>query len=700
MTDCHNNSDAEGFPDLLERFGHELENGVVNSAEEFLKQLDCELEMRFVAALVQSEVAFRNRNGEEVSVEDYFVTFDGLSEYVAEQTVTKEVLHETTAAVTEIVDLPDDDVKTRRLVEAGDKLDDFELIAELGKGSFATVFLARQISMQRMVALKVSDDHGMEAQTLAQLDHPNIVRVYDQRRESSYNLQLLYMQYLEGGTLLDVLRKVLNLPKEQLDGKLFVKCIDEAIIERGASPNYESVTRKNFESSTWEKTICRIGYQLARALQYAHEKGVLHRDIKPANVLVASDCSVKLADFNISAADTVIGESKFGGSLAYMAPEQIRAFNKDDEFDSAQLNAKCDIYSLGVMLYQLLMRELPFYALTKSRSTDGLSNMVSERENSIERIKTGLRSTSPLLRSALIRCLQPNLLDRPSSASDLANQLKVGLDSEAENFLFPAVRNWTIVFQKHFYAVCIVVNLLFNALAAMFVYNFNLGDSVPDAGKTSFTYIMYVVNGIVFPLAIATFVYLTWMVPKALRLCGNQKPGEVEDMDTAMNRTLSAGHIQAVICGSLWLIAGLIYPVALSLFGIGLKASDWIDFVASHSLAGISITALTFFATTYLALRIWLPVLIQGSYTDQIISRVTDGLDSLINKIPIYQFLAVSVPLLAMALLVIFGELMTRSKFPLQVISVFGLLTIPIVMFGGNRIRSICERLLVVFRNN
>ena len=67
-------------------------------------------------------------------------------------------------------------------VEVGEKLDDFDLLARLGKGAFATVFLARQRSMQRLVALKVSSDRGAEPQTLAQLDHANIVRVYDQRQ--------------------------------------------------------------------------------------------------------------------------------------------------------------------------------------------------------------------------------------------------------------------------------------------------------------------------------------------------------------------------------------------------------------------------------------------------------------------------------------------------------------------------------------
>ena len=86
-------------------------------------------------------------------------------------------------------------------IHPGDRIDDFELIARLGEGAFAHVFLARQISMQRLVAVKISADHGMEPQTLAQLDHDHIVRVYDQRTVADSGLRLLYMQYVAGGTL-------------------------------------------------------------------------------------------------------------------------------------------------------------------------------------------------------------------------------------------------------------------------------------------------------------------------------------------------------------------------------------------------------------------------------------------------------------------------------------------------------------------
>src|SRR5271155_5065425 len=100
-------------------------------------------------------------------------------------------------------------------IAVGDQIDDFDLLAELGSGAFAKVFLARQRSMQRLVALKGSCDQSTEPQTLAQLDHDYIVRVYDQRLLPERRLRLLYMQYVSGGTLQAVIYRVRQTPPEK-----------------------------------------------------------------------------------------------------------------------------------------------------------------------------------------------------------------------------------------------------------------------------------------------------------------------------------------------------------------------------------------------------------------------------------------------------------------------------------------------------
>ncbi len=121
-------------------------------------------------------------------------------------------------------------------IAPGDKLDDFDLVALLGEGQFAKVFLARQRSMQRLVALKVSGARGAEAETLAQLDHPNIVRVYDRRSLPDRDLHFVYMAYLPGGTLLDLLERVRKISQPERCGKTLLHAVDAALERRGEFP--------------------------------------------------------------------------------------------------------------------------------------------------------------------------------------------------------------------------------------------------------------------------------------------------------------------------------------------------------------------------------------------------------------------------------------------------------------------------------
>ncbi|HEV3143228.1 MAG TPA: protein kinase, partial [Gemmataceae bacterium] len=231
--------------------------------------------------LIFEEFRIRKQVGEVVYPEEYFGRFpehaNELRRLLGLNAITQSTLARGSRAY--------------QLLQPGGSIDDFDLLAQVGEGAFARVFLARQRSMQRLLALKVSADRGVEAQTLAQLDHPHIVRVFDQRVLPAEGLRLLYMQYLPGGSLQDVLKKVRETPMEKRSGKLLVAVADEALAKRGETPPLDAPLRKLLSGLTWPETICWLGARLAEALDYAHRQGILHRDIKPANVLLGADNS-------------------------------------------------------------------------------------------------------------------------------------------------------------------------------------------------------------------------------------------------------------------------------------------------------------------------------------------------------------------------------------------------------------------------
>lgn len=202
--------------------------------------------------------------------------------------------------------------------EIADRFPQFEITECLGRGGMGVVYKARQKSLDRWVALKIlapervgqekfAERFAREAQTLARLNHPNIVGVFDYGETGG--LYYFVMEFVDGVNLRDLLR----------EGRL------EA------------------------KQALAIVPPICDALQYAHEKGIVHRDIKPENLLLDREGRVKIADFGIAA--LVGAEGEPAGTPPYMAPEQTDARREVDH--------RADIYALGVVLYEMLTGERP-----------------------------------------------------------------------------------------------------------------------------------------------------------------------------------------------------------------------------------------------------------------------------------------------------------------------------------------------------
>ena len=165
--------------------------------KQFLDQQSAQPALEVLAQLVLIEIRCRNQSGESITFSDYYESYPLLKglDYATIQNDSLAGSTQQTFAPSTIVPQSKAHFAKHEL-SAGEIIDDFELLANLGRGAFATVFLARQTSMQRLVALKVSRNLGSEPQTLAQMDHPNIVRVYDQRPAKQQDVHLLYMEYI------------------------------------------------------------------------------------------------------------------------------------------------------------------------------------------------------------------------------------------------------------------------------------------------------------------------------------------------------------------------------------------------------------------------------------------------------------------------------------------------------------------------
>jgi serine/threonine-protein kinase len=266
----------------------------------------------------------------------------------------------------------------------------YRVDTRLGTGGMAIVYCGTDLLLRRRVAIKVlreqfsSDEDfikrfSYEAQAVARLSHPNIVNVYDFGREG--DAYFIVMELVEGETLAAMLR-------------------DEQRIPESVAIDYAT--------------------QIAAGLAFAHRQGLLHRDVKPANILITRDDVVKLGDFGIAraVAENAIGVTQPGmvmGSVAYVSPEQAQG---------RELDARSDLYSLGVVLYQMVTGRIPFNAETPVAVA---LKHVGEPAPALD----AASGVSPALASIVATLLQKDPAARFASATELGRALRQAREQPA-----------------------------------------------------------------------------------------------------------------------------------------------------------------------------------------------------------------------------------------------------------------------------
>lgn len=638
--------------------------------------------------LVYEEFHVRKRAGERVTPEDYCDRFPHQAE---------ELGRLFGLAVSQSTALrgggPWEDL------HAGDHVDDFDLLAPLGKGAFGCVFLARQRSLGRLVALKVSADRGAEPQTLAQLDHPHIVRVFDQRVLPERGLRLLYMPCIAGGTIRDVIASVRQMPVRQRSGRTLLQAVDATMERRGECPPAQSADRVRLAALSWPDVVCWLGLRLADALDHAARGGVLHRDVKPANVLLTAEGSPKLADFNVSYSSKLEGAGPaafFGGSLPYMSPEHLEAFNPVHPRDPASVDGRSDLYSLAVTLWELLTGCRPFPDEPLSPNwPDTLEKMGQRRSAGTEALRGQLGADCPAeLARILLTCLAADPQKRIQTGYELRQQFALCLQPRAQVLLNPSLSGWRWAV-GHFPTLFVLLAAVWpNLLGAYLNFFYNRSEIVghlQDA-ETVFWNVLLAINGTAFPLGMALLALLVRPVAQGLRQLQTGRPLAAPRLRSLRQRCLELGEWAAAISLGAWLLAGLAYPVAMGLAGVRVPLDLSTHFMASLALCGLIAAVGPFFGVTFLCVRFLYPALVRATAADAEDIRGLFQLNRLMRR---YVLLAAAMPMLAVITLVLIDS---QSRFGLGMLSAVGLMGFALAFWHYRMIQADLQALVNALR--
>ena len=495
---------------------------------------------------------------------------------------------------------------------------------------------------------------------MATLEHRHIVQVYSESVLRETNLRLLCMQFVPGVTLETIIDHVRDLQNVRLDGEILLKVVDAAsrgpaLLDPNAIRDREQLSR-----SDAIETVCFLGMRLAEALAYAHRRGVLHRDIKPANVLVDQYGHPRLADFSLSARtatdDGEARESLFGGTLNYMAPEHLRAFAR--QIEQEEVTALADIYSLGLVLFELLTLDVPG-AMRGSELKPALlvQRLLERRLEPPPSIRDRLPDASPALDRTLRRCLDPEPSRRFPSGESLAEALRGCLQlRQAEKSLPPiaGLTRWC----EHWPVFSIVLLALAPHIAGSVInisYNsWIIATLLSDDQCAVFGNLVIVYNLIIYPLCI--WGLITKILRPAIR-CRRvlQSPAleKTVPLDKAREQALQWPRWGAFFACLGWFPGAIFFPLGLQLFAGNVSAVAAAHLVASIVLSGLIAITYSVVGLQLVAVRVYYPLL--WGHAEHFRATAQRELEPTRRWLQTLQKLAGVIPLVGATLLVLIG---------------------------------------------
>jgi serine/threonine protein kinase len=598
--------------------------------------------------LVLEEVQLRRATGDKPRWDDYRQRFPDLADTIGKWLAGGDTAF--SGATGKVPELP-----------VGVVVDDFHVLKQLGQGAFARVYLAKQESMQRLVALKATSRGSEEPQALSQLDHPNIVRVYDQREINQPPTILLYMQYLAGGTLADCIKRARQSTDSAWDGRQILESIDQNLLGASQSVPEQSGIRIQIATMDWPEVVAWIGMQLADGLGYAASKGVLHRDVKPANILLSAEAIPKLADFNVSCSGLsgrAGAAAYFGGSLAYMSPEQLRVADPTDTLSAEHLDGRSDLYALGIVLWELWQGKRP-WTLTELASnwTEAVSMQRRVRTEPFAPFRPAVTPTERVLEKILRSLLEVDPQRRPRSGNETAARLKLAFHPELAVRFEPTP---TSLAGRLLNAPVLILSAVIifapNIAASVFNYLYNqqrmkeLEPLIPKIMQ-DFEFVALWINGIVFPLGAVLFFIIVTPIARVVERGRQGLPANQLDV----SRLWNIGNKATLIGGILWAVSGLVFAGTFASMHAEFNIRDAIHFFLSLVMCGGIAWIYPFFGMTLLSLLIYYPKVISPAMQDAFFA---DRCRRVMQQSRWYLLSAAAVPLSAV------GALVARDDLP------------------------------------